>query len=72
MPMPVVVPGKWNYYKRYRDGSLNYSEWQSGAPDSIVPGKDGKPDTIYKRIFIEPKPPKHDIPDKPANGNKIY
>ncbi len=60
---PVPTKG-WNYYERNKDGTFKKASRQSGLSDSTVPGKNGDPDTIYKRPITIPLPPKKDIIQK--------
>jgi|GEM_PF-4661635 len=67
---PVIITDKpapnvgWTYYERNKDGSIKHSSRQSGLSDSIVPGKEGAPDTIYKRPMNTPSSPQKDIKRK--------
>lgn len=57
---PRDGPG-WTEYIRNKDGTFKQSARQSGMPDSNVKGKNGAPDTVYKRPYKTPPVPKKNI-----------
>ena len=59
-----TAPGKWDYYERRKDGSLDESRYKSGEAPVTKKGKSGNRDTIYTKVYSEPSAPKTDIPRK--------
>jgi hypothetical protein len=56
-----TTPGKYDYYLRNKNGTLNESRYQT--QDSVyIPGKNGAPDTVHRTTHTQPPTPKKDIP----------
>ncbi|MDQ6609910.1 MAG: hypothetical protein M3Y85_08830, partial [Bacteroidota bacterium] len=53
-------PG-WQFYVRDKNGKFKKSGRDLGLADSTVKGRDGAPDTIYRRPYTKPPVPKKDI-----------
>jgi len=59
--------GKWDFYIRDKNGKLKEAQRTEAEPPVKKKGKNGAPDTIYRKVYSRPPTPKKDIPKKKSN-----